>query len=98
MIVVSAKFKAKPGMREKVVEISRHAIECTRKEKGNISYTLFSSADDEETLIYFEEWEDIDSLRAHLKTPHILDAREARKDMLDGAVEVKVYESRQVAL
>ncbi len=98
MILVSAKFKAKPGMREHIVEISRHAIECTRKEKGNISYTLFKSADDEETLMYYEEWEDIESLRAHLKTQHILDAREARKGMLDGAVEVKVFESHEVAL
>ena len=98
MILVSAKFKAKPGMREKVVEISRHAVECTRKEKGNISYTLYKSSDDEETLMYFEEWTDIESLRAHLKTQHILDAREARKEMLAAPVEVKVFESKEVEL
>jgi len=98
MILVSAKFKAKPGMREKIVEISRYAVECTRKEKGNISYTLYTSTDDEETLMYFEEWTDIESLRAHLKTQHILDAREARKEMLAAPVEVKVFESKDVAL
>jgi quinol monooxygenase YgiN len=98
MIIVAAKFKTKPGMRDKVAEISRHAIDCTRKEKGNISYTLYKSTDDEETLLYFEEWEDIESLRAHLKTQHVLDAREARKDMLAAPAEVRVFDSKEVAL
>ena len=48
--------------------------------------------------MYFEEWTDIESLRAHLKTQHILDAREARKEMLAAPVEVKVFESKEVAL
>ena len=98
MIVVTAKFKAKPGMRDQIVTISRNAVECTRKEEGNISYTLYKSTDDEETLMYFEEWENIESLRAHLETQHILDARAARMDMLDGATEVKVFESSEVTL
>ncbi len=98
MILVSAKLKTKPGLRDKVVELGQKAVECTRKEDGCIGYTLYKSTDDEETLMYFEEWEDIESLRAHLKTQHILDAREARKDMLDGPVEVRVFDSDEVGL
>ncbi|NLK19930.1 MAG: antibiotic biosynthesis monooxygenase, partial [Synergistaceae bacterium] len=75
MIIVTAKFTAKPGMREKIVEISQKAIELTRKEKGCISYTLFKSSDDDVTLMYYEEWESMDALRVHLKTDHILEAR-----------------------
>jgi len=98
MIIVSAKFTAKPGMRDRIVELSRKAVELTRKEKGNISYTLFKSTDDDVTMMYFEEWEDLESLRAHLKTDHIREARESRKDMLDGPVRVRVFESKEVEL
>jgi len=98
MIIVSAKFTAKPGMRDKIVEMSQKAIGLTRKEKGNISYTLFKSSDDDTTLMYFEEWENLDALRAHLKTEHIREAREARKDLIDGGVTVRVFESKEVAL
>ena len=97
MIIVSAKFTAKPGMKEKIVEISREAVELTRKEKGNISYTLLSDPQDD-TLMYFEEWESLDSLKAHLKTEHIASARNARKDMITGPVTVKVYEAREVSI
>jgi quinol monooxygenase YgiN len=98
MIIVSASFTAKPGMRDAIAEISRKAVELTRQEKGNISYTLFKSSDDDVTMMYFEEWESLDDLRAHLKTDHIREAREARKDMLEGTVRVRVFESKEVEL
>ena len=97
MIIVSAKFTAKPGMKEKIAEVSRKAVELTRKEKGNISYTLLSSTEDD-TFMYFEEWDSIESLKAHLKTEHIAAARDARKDMITGPVTVRVFEAKEVSL
>ncbi|GAB1399588.1 hypothetical protein MASR2M79_02930 [Aminivibrio sp.] len=97
MIIVSAKFTAKPGMKEKIAEVSREAVELTRREKGNISYTLLSSTEDD-TFMYYEEWEDLDSLKAHLKTEHIAAAREARRDMITGPVSVRVFEAKEVSL
>ncbi|MGI6253780.1 MAG: putative quinol monooxygenase [Aminivibrio sp.] len=95
MIIVTAKFTAKPGMREKIVELSQKAIELTRKEEGCISYTLLKSSDDDKTLMYYEEWESLDALRVHLKADHILEAREARKDLIEGAPEVRIFEARE---
>ncbi|MEA4881093.1 MAG: putative quinol monooxygenase [Synergistaceae bacterium] len=97
MIIVSAKFTAKPGLKDKIAEVSREAVELTRREKGNISYTLLSSTEDD-TFMYYEEWEDLDSLKAHLKTEHIAAAREARRDMITGPVSVRVFEAKEVSL
>lgn len=97
MIIVTAKFSAKPGMREKIVEMSQKAIELTRKEKGNISYTLFKGPD-EDSLMYFEEWEDLDALRAHLQMPHLAEAREARKDMIVAPPVIRVFEAKETQL
>ena len=55
MIIVSASFTAKPGMRDAIAEISRKAVELTRKEKGNISYTLFKNNNNNTTMIYFKK-------------------------------------------
>ncbi len=95
MIIVTAKFTAKPGMRQKIVEISQKAIELTRKEEGCISYNLLKNSGDDKTLMYYEEWESLDALRVHLKTDHILEAREARKDLIEGAPEVRIFEARE---
>ncbi|NLK20348.1 MAG: hypothetical protein GX310_11190, partial [Synergistaceae bacterium] len=60
-----------------------------------ISYTLFKSSDDDVTLMYYEEWESMDALRVHLKTDHILEAREARKDLIEGAPLVRVFDATE---
>ncbi len=52
MIIVSVSFFAETGKRDKIVEISQKAIGLTRKEKGEISYTLFKNSDDDTTLMY----------------------------------------------
>lgn len=95
MIIVTAKFTAKPGMRQKIVEISQKAIELTRKEEGCISYNLLKNSGDDKTLMYYEEWESLEALRVHLKTDHILEAREARKDLIEGAPEVRIFDARE---
>ena len=98
MIVVIAKFKSLPGMRAKIIEMSGPCVEATRKENGCQRYELLASVEDDVTLQFVEEWSDLDSLRAHVKTPHVTTFREQRKDCVQGAAEIKVFESREVSL
>ena len=98
MIVVTAKFKSLPGMRAKIVEIAGPCVEATRKEKGCLRYELFVSSEDDVTLQFVEEWADLDSLRAHVKAPHLILFREQRKNSVEGGVEVKIFEAKEVSL
>ena len=98
MIVVSAKFKSLPGMRAKIVEMSVPCVEATRKEKGCLRYELFASCEDDVTLQFVEEWSDLDSLRDHIKTPHVTAFREQRKSCVDGSPELKVFEAKEVSI
>ena len=99
MVVVTSTFCAKPGMRNKVVELAKPCIEATRKEKGCVRYELFMSSEDEVTLQFIEEWEELDALRVHMKTAHLAAFKESRKDMVEtsGAV-LKIFEARPVSL
>ena len=98
MIVVTSTFKSLPGKREKIVELARPAVEATRKEKGCVRYELFLSSEDDVTLQFIEEWTDLDSLRAHLKSPHLAAFKEQRKDSVDAGGVLKVFEAKEVSL
>ena len=98
MIVVTAKFKCIPGMRDKVAEFARPCVETTRKEEGCLRYELFISSEDDVTLQFVEEWADLDSLSAHMKTPHLAKFLEQRKNSVEEGSVAKIFEAREIFL
>ncbi|MDR1977627.1 MAG: antibiotic biosynthesis monooxygenase [Synergistaceae bacterium] len=98
MIVVTSTFKSLPGKRAEIVELSRPCVEATRKEKGCVRYELFLSGEDDVTLQFIEEWTDLDSLRAHLKAPHLAAFKERRAGSVDGGGALKIFEAKEVSL
>ena len=85
-------------MRPKVLEMAAPCVEATRKEKGCLRYELFVSSEDDVTLQFIEEWTDLDSLRAHLNTPHVVTFREGRKSALDEGGVLKVFEAKETSI
>jgi quinol monooxygenase YgiN len=98
MIVVTSTFKSLPGKREKILELARPCVEATRKEKGCIRYELFVSGEDDVTLQFIEEWADADSLRAHMKSPHIAAFKERRADSVGTDKTLKIFEAKEISL
>ncbi|MDR1730806.1 MAG: antibiotic biosynthesis monooxygenase [Synergistaceae bacterium] len=98
MIVVTSKFKAKPGKRDAVVTLAGPAIAATRKEKGCLRYELFLSSEDDVTLQFIEEWTDPDVLRAHLKSSHLAEFKAARKDIVEEGSILKIFEGKETSL
>lgn len=77
MIYVVATLNIKPGTKEQLLESARTCIAETRKEKGCISYDLFASITDDDTMVFVERWESREALTAHSKQPHISAWRDA---------------------
>jgi quinol monooxygenase YgiN len=98
MIVVTSTFTSLPGKRERVIELARPAVEATRKEKGCIRYELFVSSEDDVTLQFIEEWTDADSLRAHLRSPHLAVFKEQRADSVATDKTLKIFEAKEISL
>jgi len=98
VIVVTAKFKSLPGMRDKVVEYASSCVEATRKEQGCVRYELFLSSEDDVTLQFIEEWTDLDALRVHLKAPHLVAFQEQRKNIVEEGRVLKLFEAKEVSL
>jgi quinol monooxygenase YgiN len=98
MIVVTSKLESLPGKRADVVELARPSIEATRKEKGCLRYELFVSSEDDVTLQFVEEWTDLDSLRDHLKAPHLAAFKERRQGLVGKGGTLKVFEAKEISL
>ncbi|MEQ1954575.1 putative quinol monooxygenase [Mesorhizobium sp. CN2-181] len=76
-IYVLATLTIKPGSMEALRGPALACIEGTRKEKGCISYDLFVSATDPDTLVFVERWKTREDLTAHSQEPHLVAWREA---------------------
>ena len=95
MIHVVAIITAKPGMREKVLEIARANVPAVLAEDGCIEYSLtfdaeglgsFQSKFGADTFVFIEKWRDTQALKAHAAAPHMAAYSARVKDMLAGRV------------
>jgi quinol monooxygenase YgiN len=91
MIHVIAEIEIAEGRRGEFLEEFRRLVPDVRKERGCLEY---GPAVDIPTDIaaqpvlrpnhvtVIEKWDDVDSLRAHLKAPHVATYRERVKDLV----------------
>lgn len=89
MIYLIATLKVQPDSFETIKKLAAKCIEGTRLEAGNISYDLFQSATDENTLSFVERWKDQAAIDNHFTEPHFLEWREAGADyIIDKKLEI----------
>ena len=95
MIHVVAIITAKPGQREKVLEIARGNLAAVRAEDGCIEYGFtidaeglgsFQTKFGPDTFVFIEKWRDAAALKAHAGAPHMAAYAAKVKDMLAGRV------------
>lgn len=92
MIVVTAKFRVKSECKAQLLQLVEDVVNKTRTEDGCISYTLYTSTEDENELMFFEEWESRDALKAHAKSAHIQDYLAKKGDLLERDSAIKIYD------
>ena len=99
MINVIASITVKEGRKSDFLKIFKANVPAVRKEKGCIEY--FPSLDlktgipvqelNPRNVTIIEKWESLEALKAHLKTPHMLDYKEKVKDIVE-SVSLNVLE------
>ena len=92
VIVVAVKYSVKPGMRDEVMKLAAINVRETRKEKGNIAYSVYPSVENDQEIFVFETWETYEDIKAHSQAPHFLEFSEKRKSMVvEGSYDLKMY-------
>jgi quinol monooxygenase YgiN len=91
MIIVHGTIPIKEESRDLALDLARDMAEATRTEDGCISYDFYIGLNEPNTLLLFQEWEDMDSLMAHFKTEHMESFLRELPDVLDGEITTRRY-------
>lgn len=91
MIVVAGRISVHPDKIEAAIPHYLKMVEETKKEEGCLMYDFYADLADPNTLLVFEEWESMEHLEAHFKTPHMAEFRTAIADVVTGVRSIKKY-------
>ncbi len=99
MIIVAVKYMVNKGLRNEVLEMAQEAVAETRKESGNIEYSVYPSLENEQEIFVFEVWESMEHLQAHIKSPHMVKFSENRKTyVVEGSYKLSLYKGEPISL
>lgn len=93
MIIVTARYKTKKGMRTEYIKAITQAgiISESRNEAGNISYEYFCPVDDDDEIFIFERWKDEEALNLHKNAPHFLAIGDIKKNYVTSDTKIEMY-------
>lgn len=90
MIKVIARSIIKENHLSEALEIYKLLVAETVKETGCISYELFQELNNPNSLTLIEEWDDMEALQRHTKTPHFITLVE-QLSFLEKELPVLIY-------
>lgn len=93
MLVVIATLTGKSDKREEIAAALSKAAAASRGDAGCISYAFHTDLENPDTYVSVEVWEDQASLDAHFTTPHLAELFTVAGELLEGAADIKVYET-----
>ncbi len=88
---VLAFLEAKEGKRQELLDILIPIIEPSRKEEGNIAYSLNYSIDNPYEMVFDEVWSNKVSFDKHYKSPYSQENRSKIKDLLVSPMIIKLF-------
>lgn len=92
MIVLHASIPVDPDKREEALELANSLVEASNREDGMIEYRATVDVRDENTLRFFEQYEDEAALAAHEETEYFQTFERRLPDLLAGDPEVVKFE------
>lgn len=92
MLILIAKFRTKPGCRERMMEMSRGMLGPSRSEEGCIVYEFLQDPFDPDSFTFYEKWRSRHDLDLHFEEPHFKEFEKTFPDLIDGPESVVAYE------
>jgi quinol monooxygenase YgiN len=69
MIIVIANVRVVPNRLEEALSLSRRHVAQSQTEEGCIAHSVYEDPDQENHLVFLEEWESEESVKAHIARP-----------------------------
>lgn len=96
MIIVHGTIPIKPDCREQAIDLARRMADATRLETGCISYDFYVGLSDPNTLMLFQEWENMECLMGHFQTDHMDAFLKELPEVVSGEITTKRYAVQSV--
>jgi quinol monooxygenase YgiN len=96
MIIVHGSIPIRPDSRERALELARSMTEATQSEVGCISYDFYVGLSDPNTLMLFQEWENMDALMGHFQTEHMDEFLRELPNVVSGEITTRRYAVQSV--
>jgi quinol monooxygenase YgiN len=96
MIIVHGSIPIRPECRERALELARAMTEATQAEAGCISYDFYVGLSDPNTLMLFQEWENMDALMGHFQTEHMDEFLRELPQVVSGEITTRRYAVQSV--
>lgn len=72
MIIVTGSVVVEPSRLAEAIELSLRHVRRSRDEPGCVSHAVHQDVEQPNRLVFVEQWEGIDALRAHFAVPESL--------------------------
>jgi quinol monooxygenase YgiN len=96
MIIVHGTIPIKAECKDDALLLARRMADLTRSEEGCISYDFYVGLSDPNTLMLFQEWENMEALMAHFQTDHMDEFLNELPDIVSGQITTKRYAVQSV--
>ena len=96
MIIVWGCAEAQRGKLDELLRISLEHVARSREEPGCIQHGVHIDAENENRLVFFEQWADRAVLQTHFDVPESGGFVQQAKALSVGPPEIRIFDSTQV--
>lgn len=97
MIVLYASIPIQPDKRDEALELAEALVEQSNQEDGMIDYRATTDVQNENTLRFFEQYENEEAVESHTETDHYQEFEAALPDLLAGEPEILQFDVNNVS-
>ncbi|KAA0965649.1 antibiotic biosynthesis monooxygenase [Sporosarcina sp. ANT_H38] len=96
MFIIHAHLQVKPDQEQAFLEEAKILLQATRAEKGNISYDLMKSTEQECHYTMVEIWKDIEATATHNTSEHFTAFTKKAPAFMAAPMDLKVFSGEPV--
>jgi len=98
MIIIHAHLQVRPDQEQAFLEEAKSLLSATRAEKGNISYDLMKSTEQDHLYTMVEIWEDVEATTIHNSSKHFTSFTQKAPTFMAAPMDLKVFSGQSVQL
>ena len=97
LLTVMARMRAKEGKEQELRDALVGLVEPTSREKGYVNYDLHQGVEDARWFFFYENWDSVEDLDAHLQAPHLVEFAGRLDELLDESGPLVIERVRRIA-